>query len=116
MRLLPLLVLPILMSCSSEANHLGNPLLLPINGISTAVQNAAYRERRGQVEIAVKSTWPRILGDIEAGNGPTLSDAMNAARIPESDRPTRILQLQGDLPLYRGQPENLVVALMVYGR
>jgi len=115
MRLLALFPLTLMAACSGEANHLGNPLLLPINGLLTGIENAAYNERRGQVEIAVKSSWPNVLDEIEDGNGPNLSAAMNAARIPEVDRPARVLQLQGDLPLYVGQPENLVVALMVYG-
>ena len=115
MRLLALFPLSLMAACSGEANHLGNPLLLPINGLISGVENAAYQERRGRVEIAVKSTWPDILAEIEAGSGPNLSAAMNAAGIPEVDRPARVLQLKGDLPLYQGQPENLVVALMVYG-
>lgn len=115
MRTLSLIALAFLAACSNEANHLGNPLLLPLNGLNTAIGNAAYNQQRGQVEIAVKSSWPTILKDIENGQGPILTEAMNLAGIPENDRPARILQLQGDLPLYQGQPENLIVALMVYG-
>ena len=115
MRLLPLIFLVALTACSNQANHLGNPLLLPITGIGTAIENAVYNERRGKVEIAVKSNWPDILKDIEAGGGPTLTKAMDAARIPEPDRATRILQMQGDLGIYNGNPEALVVGIMVYG-
>ncbi len=110
--LIPLIFLA---ACSDEANHLGNPLLLPISGLGTAAQNLAYNQRRGQVEVIVKSGFPAIIGDIENGGGPVLNDAMETARIPENDRPARILQMQGDLELYRTNPGALVVALMVYG-
>lgn len=110
---LPFLVL--LGACSNDANHLGNPLLLPISGISTALENQAYNERRGRVEIIVKSNYPGILDEIRAGGGPALSEAMDVARIPQGDRPARVTQLQGDLGLYNANPGALVVALMVYG-
>lgn len=110
---LPFLML--LAACSGEANHLGNPLLLPISGIGTAFENQTYNERRGRVEVIVKTNYPAILDEIRAGDGPVLSEAMDAARIPAGDRPARITQLQGDLGLYNGNPGALVVALMVYG-
>ena len=112
-RTLPLLIL--LSACTGEANHLGNPLLLPISGIGTAIENQAYNERRGRVEVLVKSNYPGILDEIRAGGGPVLTEAMDTARIPEGDRPARVTQLQGDLGLYNGNPGALVVALMVYG-
>lgn len=112
-RALPALIL--LAACSGEANHLGNPLLLPISGLGTAIENQAYNERRGRVEVIVKTNYPGILDEIGAGGGPALTDAMDAARIPTGDRPARITQLQGDLGLYSGNPGALVVALMVYG-
>ena len=112
-RTLPALFL--LAACSGEANHLGNPLLLPILGIGTVFENQAYNERRGRVELIVKSNYPGILDEIRAGGGPVLTQAMDAARIPPGDRPARLTQLQGDLGLYSGNPGALVVALMVYG-
>jgi len=115
MRVLPLVFLAALPACSNEANHLGNPLLLPISGIGAAIENAAYQSRRGAVELAVKSNWPSVLREIEGGGGPALGQAMEAARIPDADRAARILQMQGDLAVYRESPEALVVALMVYG-
>ncbi len=36
-------------SCTS-ANHIGNPLTLPIRGISAAFENASYDRRRGKVK------------------------------------------------------------------
>lgn len=110
-----LIALIALTGCSQEPNHIGNPLLLPISGLSTAFGNAAYNERRGRVEVIVKSNYNAILDDINAGGGPVLTEAMDAAGIPEGDRPTRIIQLQSDMGLYANNPGALVVALMVYG-
>lgn len=112
---LSLISLICLAACSQEANHLGNPLLLPISGLSTVVSNAAYNQRRGQVELIVKSNYAAIQDDIRAGGGPVLTEAMDTARIPEADRPARIIQLQSDMGLYANNPGALVVALMVYG-
>lgn len=111
----PLIVLLFTAACSQEANHLGNPLLLPLNGISTGIGNAAYNKRRGAVEVIVKSNYDAIRDDIRAGGGPVLTKAMDAARIPQQDRPTRTIQLQSDMGLYANNPGALVVALMVYG-
>ena len=72
-------------------------------------------QRRGAVELAVKSDPDAILRDIVAGGGPVLTAAMDSARIPDSDRPARVLQMQRDLGLYEVNPGALVVALMTYG-
>ncbi len=103
-----------LAGCSQEPSHLGNPLFLPVSGLNTAISNAAYNQRRGRVELIVKSDFDAIKNDIRAGGGPTLTAAMDAAGIPEGDRPARILQLQSDMGLYAANPGALVVALMVY--
>ena len=105
----------LLAACSGEANHLGNPLLLPVSGLMTAAENQAYTQRRGAVELIVKSNHPQILADIRAGGGAVLSDAMQTARIPVEDRPARVFQMQRDIDLYTGNPGALVMALMVYG-
>ncbi|MEO1640622.1 MAG: hypothetical protein AAFU41_15375 [Pseudomonadota bacterium] len=111
-----LIVAMVLVSgCSGEANHLGNPLTLPFSGAATVIGNAAYEKRRAQVEVVVKSNFDAILADIDAGGGPALTKAMDTAQIPHSDRPTRITQMRGDLPLYAASPAALVTALMVYG-
>ncbi len=110
-----LIAFTLLAACSTEPNHLGNPLLLPVTGVTTGVQNAAYNKRRGQVELIVKSNFDAIRSDIRACGGPVLTKAMDAAQIPVRDRPARITQLQGDMGLYAGNPGALVVALMVYG-
>jgi hypothetical protein len=114
MRIL-LIFLVVLAGCSNEANHLGNPFFLPISGLTTAASNAVYSERRGTVEVLVKSNHPALIDQINAGNGPILTQAMDAARIPQEDRETRIFQMQSDLGLYQANPGALVTALMVYG-
>jgi hypothetical protein len=112
---IPLIFLVVLAGCSNEANHLGNPFFLPISGLTTAASNAVYSERRGTVEVLVKSNHPALINQINAGNGPILTQAMDAARIPQEDRETRIFQMQSDLGLYQANPGALVTALMVYG-
>ena len=111
----PLITVLLVTACTQEANHLGNPLLLPVTGISTVIGNAAYEKRRGEVELIVKSNYEAIKTDIRAGGGPVLTKAMDAAGIPMRDRPARILQLQSDIGLYQTTPGALVTALMVYG-
>ncbi|MFT6074726.1 MAG: hypothetical protein ACJAZ1_001645 [Yoonia sp.] len=110
----PLIVAVLITACTNDANHVGNPLLLPFNGISASLDNGAYSQRRGQVELTVKSNFPAILNDIRMGSGPTLTEAMNVAGIPITDRPARIIQLQSDMALYESTPGALVTALMVY--
>lgn len=105
-----------LAACSGEANHLGNPLMLPLTGLATAASNAVYSQRRGAVEILVKTNHPALIAEINTGSGPVLTQAMDTARIPVEDRPTRIIQLQSDLGLYQANPGALITALMVYGR
>lgn len=104
-----------LSACSGEANHLGNPLLWPVTGAATAAENAAYQQRRGQVEVFVKTNHPALMAEIDAGGGPVLDEAMDLAGIPPGDRPARRLQLGGDRAIYADNPGALVVALMVYG-
>ena len=110
----PLIVAVLVTACTNDANHVGNPLLLPFNGIGAALENGAYSQRRGQVELIVKSNLPAVLNDIRMGGGPTLTEAMNIAGIPVTDRPARIIQLQSDIQLYESSPGALVTALMVY--
>ena len=101
--------------CTHGANHLGNPLLLPFNGLATLAENTVYNQRRGKVEVFVKTNHPALIAQIAAGGGLELTQAMDHANIITQDRPARIIQMQSDLPLYRVNLGALVTALMVYG-
>ncbi|MCG3267703.1 hypothetical protein [Yoonia sp. I 8.24] len=109
-----LIVLTILCGCSTEANHIGNPLLLPFSAVSTGISNATYNQRRGQVEVYVKSNHTAIMADITNGGGDHIAQAMDIASIPTEDRPARLIQLRSDQALYQTSPEALITALMVY--
>ncbi|WP_246045502.1 hypothetical protein [Rubellimicrobium roseum] len=80
-----------------------------------ALVDPAEAQRRGAVEVAVKSAYPGLLDEIEAGGGPSIGAAFDAAGVPPQDRPARLLQLRGDLGLYEANPGALVAALMLYG-
>lgn len=112
--LLPIVLM--LSACDpSQPSHLGNPLLLPGQAISNSVQNAQYNTRRGQVEIFVKTNFDALIVDIDAGGGPTLTQAMDLARVQAPTRPILALRLKSDMAIYRKSPDALVVALMVHG-
>lgn len=105
------LALILLAACGPQ----GEPLFSPFDPAQNGINAAAYSQRRGSVELIVKSEFPAILSDISAGSGPALTRAMEAAQIPVQDRPARVLQLQGDLGLYAANPGALVTALVIYG-
>jgi len=83
--------------------------------LASPAENAAYQQRRGAVEIIVKSEMNAVLSEIAAGGGPTLTRAFDTAGVPAQDRPARIIQLEGDRGLYEANPGALVTALMLYG-
>jgi hypothetical protein len=85
-------------------------------GLPTSAQQADYQMRQSTLEVFVKSNHPALITDIRAGGGQTLTEAMDRAGIPDTDRPTRILQMQGNIGLYEATPGALVSALSVYGR
>ncbi|NAZ36796.1 hypothetical protein [Rubellimicrobium sp. CFH 75288] len=99
----PVLLLLLLAGCGSSLN-------LP------ALVDPAQAQRRGATEMAVKSAFPQILAEIEAGGGPALTRAMDTAGVPPGDREARTRQLQGDIALRGGNAAALVAALMLYGR
>ncbi len=63
----------------------------------------------------MKGGYPAILDEIEAGTGPNLWRAFDAAGVPISDRSARTTQLQGDLGLFEANPGALVAAILLYG-
>ncbi|SMX31350.1 hypothetical protein [Octadecabacter ascidiaceicola] len=113
MRKFTFVFLTLVAACSNEANHLGNPLLMPLNALGTRIGNAVYNERRGKVEVFVKSNHPALVADIQRGGGPMLTQAFEIANVPKPVRAPHTLQLQSDLALYSNNIEALIVAIMV---
>ena len=109
----PALLIPLILiaACTTDPNNPGMPVFTPL----TAMTDPGYAQKRGQVEIIVKSEYDAIRRDIDAGGGPVLTSAMDAAGVPPQDRPTRVIQLQSDRGLFDVNPGALVTALMVYG-
>ena len=116
MRLLFLLPLAL---AACDMGHLGNPLLLPIGAVTTAVGNAGYEARRNKLSDYVNAHHNDILADIQAGNGPALTHALDLAKVHPSARADLLARLQKDFAMYRDNTaearENLVVTLMVHG-
>ena len=99
--------------------HLGNPLLLPIGAVTTAVGNAGYEARRNKVSDYVSAHHRDILVDIQAGNGPALTTALDLAKVHPKARAELLALLKKDFAMYKDNTadarENLVVTLMVHG-
>jgi len=110
-----LLFLTLLSGCSTDTIQLGNLFTTPISGLTTTASSAIYDQRRGQVEVFVKTNHPALIDEINGGGGPTLTQAMDIARIPYEDRPARIIQLQSNLGLYEVNLGALITAFMVFG-
>jgi hypothetical protein len=108
----PLIAALFAAACSGGSQPIGSPLLRATTAVE---QTAAYSQRRGQLEVYVKTNFTAMLADIRAGEGPILDNAMTIAGIPAGDRPTRIIQLQSDVGLYAAAPGALITALMIYG-
>ena len=85
----------------------------PFTGVTSAL--TAPDRQRGAVELAVKAEFPQIIAQIDAGGGPALSAAFDAAGVPQEDRPARIIQLQRDASLYQSNPGALTQTLLVWG-
>lgn len=113
MRVFALLFLALATGCSSQANHLGNPLLLPVSALGSSLGNAQYNQTRGKVEVFVKTNHPALIADIRNGGGPTLTKAYDLAAAPKPLRDEHTLQLQSDPALYAANLDALVVAIMV---
>ena len=113
MRKVTFVLLGLLSACTGEANHIGNPLMLPIRALGNGIDNAAYNWTRGQVEIFVKTNHPALIADLQRGGGQTLTQAFDLAKVPAPVRAPHTLQLQSDLALYNANLDALVVAIMV---
>lgn len=98
-------------ACSGE--------MLPLGGtggqVGAGFNDAGQVARRAEVELFVKSNHPTLIADIQRGGGATLDQAFDVASVPDTDRPTRVIQLQSDLGLYQSAPSALIASLLLYG-
>lgn len=110
----PALILPCLLAVAACGE---NPVQLfnPFTGDAITINPQGYSERRGMVELEVKDRFGEVLANIETGGGPALTRALDAAAVPSDERPARILQLQGDIEVYRGNPDALITQLLLFG-
>ena len=112
-----LIALLLLTGCAPSApNHLGNPLLWPVQAVTTGAENAVYNHRRNKVSRFVSQNFIQLKQEIFAGGDQTLSQAMSLAKISSAKQPELFAELKANPKLYLAtDPEPLVVALMVYG-
>lgn len=104
----------VLAACGGAASHLPNPLLLPAQGLQTAIGNAAYNSRRGKLGAYVSAHHAPIMAQVRAGRGPQLDRALDlAGALPR--RAEAVAALQADAERYDHDAEALIVALMVHG-
>ncbi len=108
------LTLPLLVACSAEANHLGNPLTWPAAAVTTALSNASYDARRAKVTAFVNAHHRAIISQASAKGGPAYLQALSLAQVPENRRASLKAELTNN-PIYADNAEALVVALMVHG-
>lgn len=82
--LLPLLLLT---ACTAP-NHLGNPLTLPVTGLSTAIENTSYNSRRTQVATFLAANQAAIQTESRTQPGPALTALYQTAQIPPANQPS----------------------------
>lgn len=104
-----LILLPLSLTACAPGGGVQNPF----TGVTSALQ--APDSQRGAVELAVKSEFPSLLAQIDAGGGPALTAAMDAAGVPVEDRPARLIQMRNEADLYAANPGALTQALLVWG-
>lgn len=57
----------LLLGACAEANHLGNPLMLPVAAVATGIDNHVYGARRGRVSAHLAGEGRNVLrGDAQA--------------------------------------------------
>lgn len=76
----------LLLGACSEANHLGNPLLLPVSGAVTAVENATYAARRARVSEYLSQHRLAVQQQALAGGGADLDMVAQLARVSAASR------------------------------
>lgn len=106
----------ILLGCSNgNANHIGNPITLPISAITTGLENVSYNTRRNRVKANVIKNRKQLKKDVIAGNGPALNQIFEIAKIPAQKQAPLLKELQRGIETYfNTNIEPLVVTIMVH--
>jgi hypothetical protein len=106
----------ILLGCTNgDANHIGNPLLLPVGAVTTGVENGFYNARRKRVEQYIAANKPALHADVLAGHGPTLTALYKIAKTPVKNQAALARELsRGQTQYFADDPEPMVVAVMVH--
>jgi len=106
----------ILLGCTNgNANHIGNPLLLPVGALTTGIHNAGYNARRTRVKSYIIANHDLLRADVLAGTGPTLTNLMQIAKTPMGKQAALLTELRrGQTQYFAKDPEPLVVAVMVH--
>ncbi|MBS8226167.1 hypothetical protein [Vannielia litorea] len=97
------------LAACAEANHLGNPLLLPVHGVATGLENVAYGKRRAAVKAWISEH--EVAMRAERFEGPVTAALL--AELPQGAR----AQVQADLKEaahYGDFAERATVAFMVH--
>ena len=97
--------------CTSGHMPVVFPFAVPVTGEAPRGED----QRRAAVEVIVKTRFAEILADIQSGGGPVLTEAFDAAGVPDGERATRAFQLNNDLGLYVESPGALATAISLYG-
>lgn len=104
-----------LSGCSNDASHIPNPVLLPVEAVRAGASNIVYGSKRAKVSRFVRENYDQIKREALGQGGPTERAAMDLAGVPASEQFALHKRLQADPDLYfAGDPEPLVVALMVH--
>ena len=98
-----------LLSCSAP-NHLGNPLTLPVRGLASALENAAYDRRRARVKAWIVE-HEMVLRD-EGFSGPVAQDLLG--QIPPQNREQAREDLR-EAAEFADFSERATVIIMVLG-
>lgn len=107
----------LLMGCSGEANHLGNPLTWPVSGAATALSNATYQARRDRVSRYLERNHTQIQAEARTSHGAAFAELARLARISASS----LQNVHSEIAQLNPQPfdewvENATIIAMVYGQ
>lgn len=100
----------------AQPSHVPNPVLLPVEAVKAGASNLVYGAKRSKVARFVTQNYAALEHDVLGQGGPTERAAMDLAGIPMDRQFSVHKELQSDPALYfAGNPEPLIVALMVHG-